>query len=449
MAREQLAPLTGLRGLAAVMVLAAHVLWIFPRDLGDLSRAMAYAAICGFFVLSGFVITYNYADQFKPGGAWTWAAYSFAVSRFARLYPLYLFILIVAILIVAPGTRCDGAACAVSHLTMTQSWIALQSQTSIALTWSVSTEWFFYLAFLLLVPFVHRLTGSARCGAAFMAVFIAAMVSQSLVYRYQTDLAFLLPHAPGVPEGAMLRWLSYFSPYLRVFDFFLGAVAAKLFMIERDCGRAASKRWSALGAASLFALSVIFAFDACGILRQSWPFLDYLRESHLYAAPLAILLYASAHRPAILSWFGSPLATSIGERSYAIYLSQFFGPGVYGLFGFALIPETSWSTACLRMALLLAVVLVIAELMHRIIDTPARRFLRNALLTQSRSGVPHGFPFLRTRRKKNAAGITTDKAAANTPAFGSATTMAAAGFHVRVASSNPPKSEPRSAPTHR
>jgi peptidoglycan/LPS O-acetylase OafA/YrhL len=216
------------------------------------------------------------------------------------------------------------------------------------------------------------------------------------VYRYQTDLtAFLLPHAPGVPAEAMLRWLSYFSPYLRVFDFLLGAVAARLFMIERHGGTAASNRWSALGAASLFALSLIFAFDACGILRQSWPFLNYLRESHLYAAPLAVLLYASAHRPATLSWFGSPLATSIGERSYAIYLSQFFGPGIYGLFGFALIPETSWSMAWLHLALLLAAVLAIAELMHRIIDTPARRFLRNVLLTQSRSTVPHGFFFLR------------------------------------------------------
>jgi peptidoglycan/LPS O-acetylase OafA/YrhL len=383
MAREQLAPLTGLRGLAAVMVLTAHVLWICPRDFGDLSRALAYAAICGFFVLSGFVITYNYADRFKPGGAWTWATYSFAVSRFARLYPLYLFILIVSILMVAPGTWCDGTACAVSHLTMAQSWFAMQSQTSIELTWSVSTEWFFYLAFLLLVPFVQRLTGSLRCWVVFSAVFVAAMVSQSLVYRHQIDLAeFLIPRAPGVPKEVLLRWLSYFSPYLRVFDFLLGAVAAKLYMIERDRGIAASSRWSALGVASLFALSVIFAFDARGILRQSWPFVDYLRESHLYAAPLAVLLYASAHRPRILSWFGSALATSIGERSYAIYLSQFFGPGVYGLFGFALIPETSWNMALIHLAMLLAAVLAIAELMHRIIDVPVRRFLRNALLTR-------------------------------------------------------------------
>ena len=40
-----------------------------------------------FFVLSGFVIHYNYAESIQTGGAS--ALLNFFSARFARLYPLY------------------------------------------------------------------------------------------------------------------------------------------------------------------------------------------------------------------------------------------------------------------------------------------------------------------------------------------------------------------------
>src|ERR1700689_844937 len=88
--------LTGLRFIAALSVVLAHssyqILKFEPPD--TVSSWMARLGPFGmtlFFVLSGFVIHYNYrhlvaAREWMDFGAFLWA-------RFARLYPLFLLIL--------------------------------------------------------------------------------------------------------------------------------------------------------------------------------------------------------------------------------------------------------------------------------------------------------------------------------------------------------------------
>jgi peptidoglycan/LPS O-acetylase OafA/YrhL len=49
-----------------------------------------------FFVLSGFVIQYNYGPRFTADGE-AKASRSFLLARFARLYPLYFFGLILSV----------------------------------------------------------------------------------------------------------------------------------------------------------------------------------------------------------------------------------------------------------------------------------------------------------------------------------------------------------------
>ena len=91
--------LTGLRFVAAGTVFAAHALpKIVPLPQNQVGVRPLHA--CGvafgpgndaFFVLSGFVIHYNYAEQIQSQGAR--GRFNFFVARVARLYPLYLFCL--------------------------------------------------------------------------------------------------------------------------------------------------------------------------------------------------------------------------------------------------------------------------------------------------------------------------------------------------------------------
>src|SRR5262245_27898007 len=100
--REEVPALTGLRFVAAFSVLIAHavstILASYEAPLNTIYwlRQASGFGMTLFFVLSGFVIHYNYASLItgeRRGGV---AAYLWA--RFARLYPLFLLMLLINVL---------------------------------------------------------------------------------------------------------------------------------------------------------------------------------------------------------------------------------------------------------------------------------------------------------------------------------------------------------------
>ncbi len=89
---RELKALTGLRAIAAIWVLFFHSsfsdLSFVPSFVSSLMSA-GFAAVSLFFVLSGFILTYNYfpledgsQSRTKPG--------RYFVARFARIYPVYV-----------------------------------------------------------------------------------------------------------------------------------------------------------------------------------------------------------------------------------------------------------------------------------------------------------------------------------------------------------------------
>src|SRR5262245_41939329 len=127
--------LTGLRFFAAFFILFAHATdWLAQFQDSEVREHLRVVSIYGmplFFVLSGFVIHYNYGRLFssKPLGQ---AVSEFAVARFARLFPLYFFMLIVSILadnflVRMSGRPDDMKTILLNYAVGTQSWFYLIS----------------------------------------------------------------------------------------------------------------------------------------------------------------------------------------------------------------------------------------------------------------------------------------------------------------------------------
>jgi hypothetical protein len=97
--RQDLPALTGLRFVAAFSVLIGHgFAWILADHETPGGLVFWVSQISGFgmtlfFVLSGFVIHYNYGKLVTTKGARGVAAFLWA--RFARLYPLFLLMMLV------------------------------------------------------------------------------------------------------------------------------------------------------------------------------------------------------------------------------------------------------------------------------------------------------------------------------------------------------------------
>ena len=84
--------LTGLRFFAAAFILIEHSAdWLARFTDSNVNRYFIFLGMYGmplFFVLSGFVIHYNYRKLFLTRSI-AQATCEFAAARFARLFPLY------------------------------------------------------------------------------------------------------------------------------------------------------------------------------------------------------------------------------------------------------------------------------------------------------------------------------------------------------------------------
>ncbi len=93
--------LDGIRGVAALLVLARH--W---NSFLGFDFAHSYLAVDIFFLLSGFVIAHAYDRKLQTGKL---DATSFMAIRFARLYPIYAFALAICFVLALVRLAAKGA----------------------------------------------------------------------------------------------------------------------------------------------------------------------------------------------------------------------------------------------------------------------------------------------------------------------------------------------------
>ena len=255
--RQPIPQLTGLRFFAAISVAIAHAAAISlridpPSKLLIVKHWMEASAGFGmtlFFVLSGFVIHYNYADKLTFSGFR--GASEFFWARFSRLYPLYLFVLFIEFMsstlissYISTGTTADQYEAIPAYLTLSQSWgYKVIGDTSliyafgsvIPVTWSISTEWFFYVLYPAILLFVGRLKSPISCFVALLgwsAAWGAIMLTAYDLSPGWTSWASNTYGYVATSDGndhAFARWALYFSPYARIGEFILGTIVAHLF----------------------------------------------------------------------------------------------------------------------------------------------------------------------------------------------------------------------------
>lgn len=187
--RPTIAALTGLRAVAAVWVVLFHyrsdILTLVPA-LRPLEPVMAagYLGVDVFFVLSGFVLAYNYSERLS-----CWRprqAASFVQNRVARVWPVHLVTLhadllqawVVGTLGITAGGHRRTVSAYLENLTMTHSWWNDRPSFN-APAWSISAEWAAYLACPLLLIALGRVrqawsaAGLAVAGYAVMLTIFA------------------------------------------------------------------------------------------------------------------------------------------------------------------------------------------------------------------------------------------------------------------------------------
>src|SRR2546425_5830231 len=152
MRKGELSSLTGIRFYAALFVYVYHVDLTIPGvnalSGGSLFSNAADVGVSFFFVLSGFILTYNYADVFRDG--FSAANYTrFVWDRLTKIYPVHFLtlLLVLPIAIFSPHLPLDWRAVPFHLLLLQCFWPSATPAFSGYLnvpSWSISCEWFFY-----------------------------------------------------------------------------------------------------------------------------------------------------------------------------------------------------------------------------------------------------------------------------------------------------------------
>lgn len=184
--------LTGLRIVAALWVVLFHfrpLLWeASPRLKDDLAPLLNAGAqgVDLFFILSGFVLTWNYLDRMGPFFALR-PTLHFLWLRLSRVWPVYLVTMHIAALWIiftlhvgnVPSPAADKltAISYVRQLFLVQLWFEpfFDGTSFDGPAWSISAEWLAYLLFGGLVLVIFRIARVTRARGLMVLAFVAAL----------------------------------------------------------------------------------------------------------------------------------------------------------------------------------------------------------------------------------------------------------------------------------
>ena len=326
--------LTGVRFIAALIVVLYHFWPLLGLPAWLDAVVDGRAAVSLFFVLSGAVMTYNYAGWFETGlGRWR----DFFWARFARLYPLHVVSLVLAtlaVLLLSTSGRleADGASAGVLGLSwvlnalLLHAWIPFwQVHLWIVPSWSISVEAFFYLVFPVATLVLARARLNPRrlvlVALLLWGVEALAFDASIVAYALQSD-------ALKSDPWQLVRW-SWWPP-LRLPEFLIGCILGNLYATGA-LQRALAPRnglWAAITLGTLVAVTVfVRAGPQSELLLRLNP---YLLFTPLMAFLVAVLMAGPSWLSALLS---KPALVILGEASYSLYLLHWLPYSVLGPYG--------------------------------------------------------------------------------------------------------------------
>lgn len=332
--RPEILSHTGLRGVAALMVVVYHYRDRL-RPAADLDRTTEFFAAAGlfvdmFFILSGFIMAAIYGPWFAHGIAAGRVA-DFLRRRLARLYPLHLATLLAMLVVAAYFGQGAGGAEIVQNLLMIHAWGLRDAFGLNFPSWSISAEWFLYLIFPVLAFADARPAGRAALCAVAFAIYAGLFTFGSGV-EFDERLS-LLRAVPSFIAGMVIFHLA--APGARAILWPVQLAALALFVIAMHAG------WSDI--------LVLFGF-----MVLIWSTRDDL-------GPVAAVMSTRA-------------AVWLGAVSYSIYMLHIPVMRYMDLIWGKIAPAPTDALPAVMFTLLcLAVTLIAGHLSYRFFEMPIRR----------------------------------------------------------------------------
>jgi peptidoglycan/LPS O-acetylase OafA/YrhL len=370
--------LSGLRIVAAVWVVLFHFRPLLAEASPGFSNALAPVLNAGaqgvdlFFILSGFVLTWNYLD--RMGRSWsTRDTLRFLWLRLARVWPVYLVTMHLAAAFVIftlyvgrfplppPVIESMNAMSWLKQILLVQLWFQpyFDGSSWNGPAWSISAEWLAYLLFGGLILIIFRIAAATRARGLIWLALAAALAPTLLLL---THGVFYTPWS----------WL----PRI-IMQFTAGALACaavRKLVLTDGARRSAGIAALLLGAAIVGGLYLLDAYPP-GDMLDAGGLID------VFFLPFVVTLAIGAGTlPALLS---TRIMVYLGHISFGVYMVHEIVHMVWNWatlqFGILLTP--SWSAKLVVLGLILFAGVMAAAMYHGV-EEPARRWMRRMVEPQ-------------------------------------------------------------------
>ena len=409
---SNIATLTGLRGVAALHVLAFHI-YAYLLDHPCTAPILIENGPCAvtlFYVLSGFVLSTAATRELQP-----LSRSAFYVKRFARLAPLYWLGLLVCAcnpsLVRLFWSGRDGINPSILYqpwqrllaLVLTpvaaQTWLPFTEIWFLwnAPSWSVSNEAFFYLLFPIVQPTAAQWASTARgtCCALLALVLAQALCAVAYVAPVLMVWKGLTPSRPT----RSVELEVYAAPYVRVFHFLIGTVLGNRFQLQHTKSR--PPIWAAdvaVGACAWLLASHPVAVNGGHVPNnrafQATAALSFWLQG--LALGLAIYCVAFEQGGVACRLLASSPLQHLGKWSYAIYILHlpilamvvYIGRGgggdepVYCVVGGRRPCDGEAGLGGSRVVVAIGLVLALSAAAHMAIEVPLQRRIRRWLISE-------------------------------------------------------------------
>ena len=371
--------LTGLRGLACILVVIGHF-YSPTRVTPEIPSWMAVAfstpgiGMAIFFTLSGYVIALSYSD-------WDWRdrpvfnLVRLFFYRFARLYPAFLLFAVLIMFRTPLLTRIENGTADswVSHMLLTYTWFpaTYDGQPTPSdyfhVAWSLSVECGLYLAFALAAILI--VAAPQWRNKAVHLTLAYAVSAALLLWGAWTFRANLKPDA--LTDEEWWRWLMFFSPLGVSIQFVIGVAAYRL------SRRSWPKTWlkvgsivGALGLIAIYFLIIHGEFNLGGVGNTVC--------TTLVALATALIMIGSSAGGPVNHMLSSRTAVYVGTISYSLYLFHIFVPGLTTTVRFTVFDAVAAIHHAASFVFAILIAFMLATGVYHVVEVPGRRMIRSA-----------------------------------------------------------------------
>ncbi|WP_051348640.1 acyltransferase family protein [Peribacillus kribbensis] len=339
--------LTSFRFFAALMVFLFHMGIFTQFQLGA-------AGVSFFFILSGFILAYNY--KMKLTVINKEVLISFYKARFAKIYPVHILTFLISVPLVILTFKPDNlylvkfAFMSAINLLLIQSFFPNPGTyfNFNGVSWTLSVEAFFYFTF----PFILRVLLKLNVAKNWLATIIGTTVIWCLLLYANISLG---------ETYSFFIWFLHIFPAARLYEFGIGVFMGIVFWgINRNWFSKSKYLYSLL---EFLAVAILLVMMLCSSNLSS----TVVRGVY-YIPVCSLIIFVFAFQKGILSEFlANKIFIYLGEISFSFYMIHQL---VIRYFGNFALDSSVKLLMCFTISLVLSIVI------YQTYEEPMRKRIR-------------------------------------------------------------------------